>query len=120
VPVGAVDHFHARAHPPRQRSPEFLAILLELHTLGRHNAEIATELAELHRRVRAHLGTVLATARDAGLVELGADAEVVAEVLFSLADGLGMRMLAEPERDFEPAIGAALVMASTLVRSPLS
>ncbi len=37
-------------------SPEFLAILLELHTLGRTNPEVAAELRELHRRVRVHLG----------------------------------------------------------------
>ena len=46
--------------------PEFFAILLELHTLGRHNEEIAAELAELHRRVRGHLTGLLAAARGAG------------------------------------------------------
>ena len=46
-------------------TPEFFAILLELHTLGRHNEEIAAELAELHRRVRGHLTGLLAVARDA-------------------------------------------------------
>ena len=68
-------------------SPEFLAILLELHTLGRTNPEVAAELRELHRRVRVHLGGILAEARDAGVVTLAAEPEVVAEVLFSLADG---------------------------------
>ena len=97
-------------------SPEFLAILLELHTLGRTNPEVAAELRELHRRVRGHLGGILAEARDAGVVTLAADPEVVAEVLFSLADGLGMRMLAEPERDFEPSLAAALTAAAALVR----
>jgi AcrR family transcriptional regulator len=97
-------------------SPEFLAILLELHTLGRTNPEVAAELRELHRRVRVHLGGILAAARDAGVVSLAAEPDVVAEVLFSLADGLGMRMLAEPERDFEPTIVAALVAAAALVR----
>ena len=97
-------------------SPEFLAILLELHTLGRTNPEVAAELRELHRRVRVHLGGILAEARDAGVVTLAAEPEVVAEVLFSLADGLGMRMLAEPERDFEPTLTAALIAAAALVR----
>ena len=96
-------------------SPEFLAILLELHTLGRHNAEIAGELAELHRRVRGHLGGILAGAADAGVVTLAAEPEVVAEVLFSLADGLGMRMLAEPGRDSEPALEAAMRAAAALL-----
>jgi hypothetical protein len=98
-----------------EEAPEFLAILLELHTLGRHNAEIASELAELHRRVRVHLGAILGRAADAGVVTLAAEPEVVAEVLFSLADGLGMRMLAEPERDFEPALEAGVRAAAALV-----
>ena len=98
-----------------EETPEFLAILLELHSLGRQNAEIATELAELHRRVRRHLGGILAEAQAAGVVTLAAEPEVVAEVLFSLADGLGMRMLAEPERDFEPTLDAALRAATALV-----
>jgi AcrR family transcriptional regulator len=98
-----------------EETPEFLAILLELHSLGRQNAEIATELAELHRRVRRHLGGILAEAQAAGVVTLAAEPEVVAEVLFSLADGLGMRMLAEPERDFEPTLEAALRAATALV-----
>ena len=62
------------------------------------------ELAELHRRVRGHLGGILA-GRGGRRRQLAAEPEVVAEVLFSLADGLGMRMLAEPERDFEPTLG---------------
>ena len=97
-------------------APEFLAILLELHTLGRTNPEVDAELRELHRRVRVHLGGILAEARDAGVVTLAAEPEVVAEVLFSLADGVGMRMLAEPERDFEPTLAAALTAAAALVR----
>jgi AcrR family transcriptional regulator len=96
-------------------APEFLAILLELHTLGRTNPEVAAELRELHRRVRVHLGGILAEARDAGVVTLAAEPDVVAEVLFSLADGLGMRMLAEPERDFEPTLTAGLTAAAALV-----
>src|SRR5918994_1737685 len=99
-------------------APEFLVILLELHTLGRQNADIGAELSELHRRVRGHLGGILAQARDAGVIGLAAEPEVVAEVLFSLADGLGMRMLAEPGRDFEPTLVAALAAASALVRPP--
>ena len=49
-------------------------------------------------------------------VELAASPEVVSEVLFSLADGLGMRMLVEPERDFGATVGAALLAAGALVR----
>ena len=96
-------------------SPEFLVILLELHTLGQQNEEIAVEVAELHRRVRTHLAGVLGAARDQGAIRLDEDPEVVAEVLFSIADGLAMRMLAEPGRDFGPSVAAATRAARALV-----
>ena len=96
-------------------TPEFFAILLELHTLGRHNAEIASELAELHRRVRGHLTGLLARAQDEGAVRLAAEPEVVAQVLFALADGLALWMQSEPERDFGPTMVAALQAAAALV-----
>jgi AcrR family transcriptional regulator len=98
-----------------EETPEFFVILLELHTLARRNDEIAAELAELHRRVREHLAGLLADARDGGVIRLAGDPEAVAEVLFSLADGLAMRMLAEPARDYEPALAMAIGAARALV-----
>jgi AcrR family transcriptional regulator len=96
-------------------NPEFFVILLELHTLARHNDEVAVELAELHRRVRVHLAGILAGARDQGAIRLDEDPEIVSEVLFAIADGLAMRMLAEPARDFGPTIAAAVRAARALV-----
>jgi AcrR family transcriptional regulator len=96
-------------------NPEFFVILLELHTLARHNAEVAVELAELHRRVRLHLAGILAGARDQGAIRLDDDPEVVSEVLFAIADGLAMRMLAEPGRDFGATIATAVRAAQALV-----
>jgi AcrR family transcriptional regulator len=97
-------------------NPEFFVILLELHTLGQHNQEVAVELAELHRRVRVHLAGLLAAARDQGMIRLDGDPEVIAEVLFSIADGLAMRMLAEPGRDFGATVETAVRAARALVR----
>src|SRR5215212_25094 len=51
----------------------------------------------------------------AGVASADALLEAIAEVLFSLADGLAMRMLAEPARDFGPALAAALGAAGALV-----
>ena len=99
-------------------TPEFFAILLELHTLGRHNEEIAAELGRLHRRVRGHLSGLLASAEEQGAVTLAADADVVAEVLFALGDGLALWMQAEPERDFGPTIAAGLHAVRALVTPP--
>jgi AcrR family transcriptional regulator len=99
-----------------EESPEFFVILLELHTLARQNEEIAGELAELHRRVRGHLAALLVDARDHGAIRLDDDPEIVAEVLFSIADGLAMRMLAEPGRDFGPTVAASVRAARALVQ----
>ena len=69
--------------------------------MSRRNAEIAAEFAELLRRTREHVAALLA--RQAGArasLHLRAEPEAVAEVLFSLADGIALRMLAEPDRDF--------------------
>jgi AcrR family transcriptional regulator len=98
-----------------EEAPEFFVILLELHTLARQNEEIAGELAELHRRVRSHLAGLLSSARDAGAIRLADDPEIVSEVLFAIADGLAMRMLAEPARDFGPTVTAAIGAARALV-----
>jgi AcrR family transcriptional regulator len=83
-------------------------------SLARQNRESA---AEQHRRVRRHLAGILTLAREQGAVRLDEEPEVVSEVLFSLADGLAMRMLAEPERDFGATVAAATRAARVLVRS---
>ena len=98
-----------------EESPEFFAILLELHVVGRHNEEIAAEVAELHRRVRGHLALILTAARDAGAITLADEPEVVSETLFVLADGLALWMLAEPGRDFGPTVAAATRAAAALI-----
>jgi len=48
-------------------------------------------------------------------LNLHAEPEAVAETLFSLADGLALRMLAEPERDFSAAIRAGIACARALL-----
>ncbi len=45
---------------------------------------------------------MLAAAQREGVLRLHAEPEAVAEILFSLGDGLALRMLAEPDRDFTP------------------
>jgi len=46
---------------------------------------------------------------------LHAEPEAVAEVLFSLGDGLALRMLTEPKRDFAHTIHAGITCARALL-----
>jgi AcrR family transcriptional regulator len=82
--------------------PADVAIFYELMTLAQRNEDIASELAELGRRTRSHLAQALRTADEAGILQLSADADVIATFLFALADGVAVRRLTEPELDIEP------------------
>jgi AcrR family transcriptional regulator len=91
-----------------EHDPEFLTLIFELFTLGRRNDEIAAEFAELVGRTRDHLAALLQSKHDEGDVELTVDAGALADLLFALADGMAIRMLSEPDRDWAPAISIAM------------
>jgi AcrR family transcriptional regulator len=95
--------------------PEFVTLVFELFTLARRNGDIAQEYTELLRRTREQLAAMLAAAEKEGVLRLHAEPEAVAETLFSLADGLALRMLAEPDRDFEATVQAAIACARALL-----
>jgi AcrR family transcriptional regulator len=99
-----------------KNDPEFMALLFELFTLSRRNPELAAEFAELTRRTREHVAELLSAKVQEGVLELRAPAGAIADVLFSLADGIGLRMLAEPGRDFTETIGAAVVAVRALIQ----
>jgi AcrR family transcriptional regulator len=96
--------------------PGFIALVFEVFTSSRHNEELAAEMAELMRRIRVHLGGLLAAKRDERVIELGGEPDAVAVVLFSLADGLALRMLSEPEHDYGPTIEAGVLAVRQLIR----
>jgi AcrR family transcriptional regulator len=98
-----------------REDPDFLTLLFELFTLSRRNAEIAVEYAGLMSRTRARVASLLAAAQEEGVLRLHADPEAVADILFSLADGFALRMLSEPERDFEETIRAGIVCVRALL-----
>jgi AcrR family transcriptional regulator len=98
--------------------PGFVYLLFELCVIARRHDDIADEVAELHRRVRSHLGTHLAACEERGVVALGGPPEAVADVLFSLADGLALRMVSEPARDHRPSLRAAETAARALLLAP--
>jgi AcrR family transcriptional regulator len=95
--------------------PEFVTLVFELFTLSRRNDEIAVAFAELLRRARDHVAALLDAKQREGVVHLHAGAGAVADVLFALGDGLAIRMLAEPDREWEPAVEAAVLAVRALL-----
>lgn len=98
-----------------REDPDFLTLLFELFTLSRRNEEIAVEYAGLTRRMRERVASLLADAQQEGVLQLHADPDAVADILFSLADGFALRMLSEPERDFRQTIKAGIVCVRALL-----
>jgi len=95
--------------------PEFLPLIFELFTLGRRNEELNVEFSALVQRTRDHLAALLDAKHDEGVLHLAASAEAVADVLMALADGLAMRMLAEPSRDWSATLDAAVAGVAPLL-----
>ena len=95
--------------------PDFVTLVFELFTLSRRNEEIAVEYARLVRLTRERLAGMLAAAQGEGVLQLHAEPEAVADILFSLGDGFALRMIAEPERDFSETIRAGIECARSLV-----
>jgi len=97
---------------------EFFTVIFEVFTLSRRNEEIAAEFAELMRRTREHVAGVLAVKQADGVLALSAEPEAIADILFALGDGIAMRMLAEPERDWAPTIAAGVASVRHLLIAP--
>jgi AcrR family transcriptional regulator len=100
-----------------REDPGFIALVFELFTSSRHNEEVAAGLGALNARVREHLAEQLEAKAAEGTIRLGADADAVAGVLFALADGLALRMLAEDDHDWRPAIEAGALAVRQLILS---
>ena len=98
-----------------EREPELITLVFELFALSRRHEEIAAEFGELIRRSRERLAAILGVKQADGAVRLGADPDEVADVLFAMADGMALRMLAEPGRDWSPTIAASVAAARPLL-----
>jgi AcrR family transcriptional regulator len=98
-----------------REDPDFVTLMFELFTLSRRNEDIAVEYAELMRRTRGQVADLLAIAQRDGVVRLHAEPDTVAEILFALADGFALRMLTEPERDFDATVRAGIACARALL-----
>ncbi len=95
--------------------PDLVTLVFELFTLSRRNADIAAEYAGLVKHTRERVAGLLAAAQEAGVLQLHAEPQAVAEILFSIGDGLALRMLNEPERDFRETIRAGIVCVRALL-----
>jgi AcrR family transcriptional regulator len=91
-----------------RNDPGFVTLLFELFVLSRRHADVAAEFGELLGRLREQLAAVLRAKQAEGVLVLGAEPDAVADVIFSLGDGMMLRLLADGERDFTPAAIAAV------------
>src|ERR671929_260891 len=80
--------------------PGYVTLVFELFALARRNAEVGAEVARLTGRTRAQVAELLEAKQREGVIRLHDEPDAVATLLFVLADGVAMRMLIEPERDF--------------------
>ena len=101
-----------------ERDPGFVALMFELFTSGRRNPEIAAEFAALQQATRTRVAELLAAKQGEGVVRLADQPEAVAAVLLSLADGLALALLGEPEHDHRATLGAATEAARALIAEP--
>ena len=110
-----IDLLRAQLEDMLRQDPDFIVVVFELFVLSRRNEDIAAEFSELVRRTRENVAGMLAAKQAEGVLHLKADPEPVAEVLFGLADGLAMRMLGEPEREWGPTIEAGVEAVRALL-----
>src|SRR5215207_5996035 len=73
------------------------------------------DAAELYRQWRERLAGWLRTKEREGVIRLEADAEAVASILFSLGDGFGIQVLADPEWDQQAAFDLGVATARRLL-----
>ena len=100
-----------------RNDPGFVTLLFELFILSRRHEDVAAEFSELLRRPREQVAEQLRAKEAEGILHLAAAPEAVVDVLFSLADGIWLRMLAE-ERDFGPTIAAGVTCVRALLDDP--
>ena len=93
------------------------AVIYEMLSASRHSEEIRAELAELYRQWRERLAGWLRTKEREGVIRLQADAEAVASMLFSLGDGFGIQVLADPDWDQQAAFDLGVATARRMLGS---
>ena len=98
-----------------RNDPGFVTLIFELFVLSRRHEDVAAEFARCCAACASRSPACCATSRPQGVLALGAEPEAVVDVIFSLGDGMMLRMLADGERDFGPAIAAGVRCVRALV-----
>ena len=99
-----------------RNDPGFVALFFELFVLSRRHDDVAAEFSELLTRLREQVAGVLRAKQAQGVLALAAEPDAVVDVIFSLGDGMMLRMLADPARDFRPALEAGVCSVRALLR----
>jgi AcrR family transcriptional regulator len=94
------------------------AVLYEMFGASRRNEEIREELARLYAGVRSRVARLLREKDAAGVIELRADAEAVASVLFALGDGFELQFVSAPGWDSSGALDAGIRAARFMLGAP--
>ena len=95
--------------------PGYFDLLFELFIAGRHNPEIRREVGEMFKRSRGHVVETLEAKEREGVISPRFDLESVVSYLFSIADGIAMQVLSEPDKDFETVFEAGTAAARFLL-----
>jgi AcrR family transcriptional regulator len=89
-----------------QNDPGFWVLIFDLFTAGRRNPEIQREVGELFNRTRDHVADILRAKQSEGAISTRLDINAVVALLFAMADGIALQVLADPERDHTGVIEA--------------
>ena len=91
------------------------ALLHELFSVSRRNAEVRDELAQLYRRLRGQVAAILRDKEAAGVVKLRGEPEAVASLLFALGDGLELQLVSDPSWDSSRTFATGIETARFLL-----
>jgi AcrR family transcriptional regulator len=95
--------------------PSQEVMFFEVLTLAQRNPDIAAQLADVGKRMRTDLADALRERAEAGALTLRTDAETAAGFLLTLADGLTIRILSEPDYDIGPLMELSVAAARALL-----
>ena len=109
-----IDALVAALERTSRTTPTSSGPLRALHAVAaqRRDRRRARRAAAPHARARRRAA---GRKQDEGVLHLPAEPEAVADVLFSLGDGLALRMLTEPHRDFAPTLDAGVLAIRALL-----